>query len=69
MKYASRKLDINGTVFLEMENSMLTLMALAEEEAWIKTTDRPYTQVEKELKEIEERKATVMESVHNLIEM
>ena len=69
IKYVSRKLDISKSVFLEMENSMLTLMALEEEEAWIKGTDRPYIQIEKEVKEIEERKATVMESVQNLIAM
>ena len=69
IKYVSRKLNINKTVFLEMENSMLTLMALEEEEAWLKGTDRPYAQIESELKEVEDRKATVIESVNNLIFM
>ena len=69
IKYVSRKLNINKTVFLEMENSMLTLMALEEEEAWLKGSDRPYAQIESELKEVEDRKATVIESVNNLIFM
>ena len=69
IKYVSRKLNINKTVFLEMENSILTLNALEEEEEWLKSTDRPYAQIESALKEVEERKATVMESVNNLIMM
>lgn len=69
IKYVSRKLNISKTVFLEMENSILTLNALEEEEAWLKSTDRPYAQIESALKEVEERKATIMESVNNLIMM
>lgn len=69
IKYVSRKLNISKTVFLEMENSMLTLNALQEEEEWLKNTDRPYAQIESAIKEVEERKATVMESINNLIFM
>jgi len=36
LKYIVRKLDIDKAVFLEMENSILTLMDLEREVAWIK---------------------------------
>ena len=67
IKYVSRKLNISKTVFMELENSMLTLNALKEEKEWLKNTDRPYAQIESAIKEVEERKATVMESINNLI--
>lgn len=67
LKYIVRKLDIDKAVFLEMENSILTLMDLEREVAWIKTTDRPYLTIEAMVNEIADRKNVIFESVKDLI--
>ena len=46
LKYVVRKLNIDKAVFLEMESSILTLMDIERELAWIKTTNRPYLTIE-----------------------
>lgn len=67
LKYIVRKLNIDKAVFLEMENSILTLMDLEREVAWIKTTDRPYLTIEAMVNEIADRKNVIFESVKDLI--
>lgn len=46
LKHVVRKLNIDKAVFLEMESSMLTIMDIERELAWIKTTNRPYLTIE-----------------------
>ena len=67
MKYIVRKVDIPKDVFLEMENSYLTVTDLEKELAWIKTTDRPYLTIETQVKEIERREQAIYESIKALI--
>lgn len=67
LKYVVRKLNIDKAVFLEMENSILTLMDLEKELNWIKTTDRPYLVIENMVNEIADRKNVIFESVKDLI--
>lgn len=67
MKYIVRKLNIEKDVFLEMENSLLTISDLEKEINWIKTTDRQYTVIEAQVKEIEKRQQAIFESVKALI--
>lgn len=67
IKYIVRKLNIDKAVFLEMENSILTLMDLEKELAWIKTTDKPYLTIEAMVNEIADRKNVIFESVKDLI--
>lgn len=67
LKYIVRKLDIDKAEFLEMESSILTLMDLEKELAWIKTTDRPYLKIESMVNEIQDRKNVIFESVKDLI--
>ena len=67
LKYITRKLGIDKAVFLEMESSILTLMDLEKELAWIKTTDRPYMTIETMVNEIADRKNVIFESVKDLI--
>lgn len=67
IKYVVRKLNIDKAIFLEMESSILTLMDMEKELAWIKTTDRPYTTIETMVNEITKRKDVIFESVKNLI--
>ena len=67
LKYAVRKLGVDKAVFLELESSIQTLIALEQELQWIKTTDRPYLTIESMVNEIADRKAVVFASVQDLI--
>ena len=67
LKYIVRKTNIDKAVFLELENSILTLMDLEKELQWIKTTDRPYLTIEMMVNEIADRKNVIFESVKDLI--
>lgn len=67
LKYIVRKLGVDKAVFLEMESSMLTLMDIERELAWIKTTNRPYLTIEAIVNELADRKNVIFESVLDLI--
>lgn len=67
IKFIVRKLNIDKAVFLEMESSILTLMDMEKELAWIKTTDKPYLTIEAMVNEIADRKNVIFESIKDLI--
>ena len=67
LKYIVRKVDISKDVFLEMENTYLTVKDIQNEIEWIKDTDRPYRTIEKTVDELERRKQAIVESVMALI--
>ena len=67
LKYIVRKLGVDKAVFLEMESSMLTILDIEKEIAWIKTTDQPYLPIEARINELMKRKAVIFESVKDLI--
>lgn len=69
LKYIVRKCDVDKSVFLEMESSLLTLMDIEKEISWIKTTDRPYLQIEAIVNELADRKNVIFESVKDLISL
>ena len=67
LKYIVRKLQIDKAVFLEMESSILTILDIEKEIAWIKTTDRPYLTIEARVNELTRRQAVIFDSVKDLI--
>ncbi len=67
LKYIVRKTNIDKAVFLEMESSILTLMDIEKELAWIKTTNKPYLTIEAMVNELVDRKSVIFESVKDLI--
>ena len=67
LKYIVRKTNIDKAVFLEMESSILTLMDIEKELAWIKTTNKPYLTIEAMVNELADRKSVIFESVKDLI--
>ncbi len=67
LKYVVRKLDIPKDVFLEMENSILTVSDIEKEITWLKGTDRPYLVIEKQIKELEKRRNDILLAVKALI--
>ena len=69
MKYIVRKTNIDKAVFLEMESSILTLMDIEKELAWIKTTNKPYLTIEAMVNELMDRRNVIFESVKDLISL
>ncbi|MCB6994298.1 TerB family tellurite resistance protein [bacterium 210820-DFI.6.37] len=69
LKFVVRKLNIDKADFLEMESSMLTLLDLEKELAWIKTTNRPYLTIEAMVNEIADRKNIIMENIMDLVSL
>lgn len=69
LKYIVRKTNTDKAVFLEMESSILTLMAIDKERTWIKTTNRPYLQIEEIVNELTKRQQSILDAVTNLIEL
>ncbi len=67
IKYFVRKFNIDKAIFLEMENSILTMMDLEKELEWIKTTDRQYKEIQETVDEVEARKKVVLDSIKDLI--
>lgn len=67
IKYFVRKLNIDKAIFIELESSLVTLMDLEKELAWIKTTNKPYLTIEAMVKELENRKRVIFESIKDII--
>ena len=67
IRFTARKLDIDKSVLLEMDNSIQTITEIDNEMKWIKTTDRPYLTIEAMVNELNDRKTVVFDSVKELI--
>lgn len=67
IKFIVRKLDINKSIYLELENKMKTLESIDNEEKWIKTVSKPYNVVDKQIKELSNRRETIIKSLKVLI--
>lgn len=67
LRYICRALQIDKSVASEMEQTFKTLMAIDNEEKWLKTTNRRYDKIEERLNELADRKQTIMQSIYALI--
>ena len=67
IKFIVRKLDIDKSIYLELENKMKTLESIDNEEKWIKTVSKPYNVVDKQIKELSNRRETIIKSLKVLI--
>lgn len=67
IRHIVKELNVNKADFLEMESSFLTLVDIQKEIDWIKTTDRPYKEIEVVVNELTERQKIIFESVNDLI--
>lgn len=67
INYIVEKTEIDKTVFTELVNSIYTINDIENELKWIKTTDRPYLQIEAMVNELADRKNVIFESVKDLI--
>ena len=60
-------LGIDETTLLEMEASCLAIIDIESEINWLKTTDQPYLTIEAAIKNLDARKAAVMDCATDLI--
>lgn len=67
IRFFARQTNIDKSVLDIMENTIETLIALEKEEAWLKTTSKPYLEIEKNLNEIADRRMAIMQSVQALM--
>lgn len=67
VRYAARVLDISPTVLQEMEFSVHSVIALDQEAANLRSSSRPYNEVQPEVERIENRKSNIVRSIHELI--
>ena len=51
IKYVTRRLNLDKAIFLEMENTIKALNALEREEKWLRTTTKPYGEIERLINE------------------
>lgn len=69
INYIVEKFNMDKSIYLEMQSSILTVFDLEKELAWIKTTSKPYLTIEAHVNEINERKSAIMESTISLISL
>ena len=62
-----RWLNIDKSVLDEMESTIQTLYAIEKEEAWLKSTNRLFSEVEKNLNELADRRQAIMQGVQALL--
>ena len=62
-----RKWAIRDAVLQEMLEAMETLLAIQGEKKRFSTSQRPYAEVQIQVKELENREAIIMQSIHQLI--
>ena len=67
IQFVADKLEVDRAILLELESSMETLSALEKEEQWIKTTNRPYLEIEAHVNEIADRKNVIFQSIQDLV--
>lgn len=68
IKHVVRLMEIERSVFMEMESMIKTAEAVDRELEWLKTSNRPYNEVRPLIEEIEKRQSNIQKSAQNLIE-
>lgn len=61
------RLEIDKTVYMEMELAIKSVMAVEREIEWVKTTNKPYVEIDGLIKELTIRKNTILKSIQALI--
>ena len=68
IKYVACRTNVDSVYLLEMENLLKAAKAVEKEKEWIKTTDKPYEEIHTIVDELDVRKATIFNSVKQLIQ-
>ena len=61
------KLGIEKTIYMEMENAIKAIISVKREIEWAKTTNKPYVEIEKLIRELNKRKTYILKSIQFLI--
>ena len=67
IKHVARIAGIQPSVFLEMEQLMQTYITVEKERAWLKTSNRPYSEIEPIIAELDDRIRVLTASAEALI--
>ena len=67
IRYVAESFGIEKTICIEMDQTIQTLIAVEKEIAWLKTTDRPYLEIEARINELADRKNAIMSGVQALL--
>ncbi|WP_022762225.1 TerB family tellurite resistance protein [Butyrivibrio sp. AD3002] len=67
VKYVVRRMNVDKSVFLEMENTIKAIFAIDNEIKWIKGTSKPYAAIEAIVNELEDRRGVINNSMKELI--
>ena len=67
IRYIARHLEIDKSIVPEMEHSLRAVLAVENEMDWLKNSDRVFGTVEPLLTELNDRKTTIIQAVHDLI--
>lgn len=67
IKHVARIAGIQTSVFLEMEQLMQTYITVEKERAWLKTSNRPYSEIEPIVAELDDRIRVLTASAEALI--
>lgn len=67
IRYIARHLNVDKSIIPEMEQSLQAMVAVEKEVTWLKTTDRSFGVVEPIMNDLADRKTTIMQGIHNLI--
>ena len=67
IRYCAKQLEIDKSIILEFESYIETLTAILNEELWLKSSNRSFAEVDKQLNELTERKTVIMQGVYALI--
>lgn len=68
LMYIAHSLGVDKDTILEMEDHYLTLVDLDREKEWLKSTNRSYLEIEKQLTQIKKRSDDVQNHIKTLIE-
>ncbi len=67
INHVARKMDVDKSIVLEMEQMMNTLTSIQSEIDWISQTSRPYSEIRPIIDELEKRQKIITESAEYLI--
>lgn len=67
LKYVVRRMNVDKSIFLEMENTIKALFSIDNEIKWIKGTSKSYAAIEAIVNELEDRRGVINNSMKELI--
>lgn len=68
IKHVVRLTEMDDSVFLQMEELLKSSVAVEKELTWIKTSNRPYSEVAPIVEELDRRLANILQSAKDLID-